>query len=418
MHAGISGQVGKPIKEIRDAERKRARIAETAAIIEDWLRSHPKGDVRDPLMNHAAKVMSAWKAGKPIFREAAAFREVASAPLVSQDHDWFSEIVEDPRYMRSVSGESLNDIQTAMSTWVSHKLRLISTTANWFRPSEGLTYKLIATDLRGAVVGDLKLPMKSFYIELPPNLFFLEDSLTGWHEVRSLVITQGVITEKTVAIAKKHADPTAAIVELGERLVVEAYGEPNENSTNPFDDTWLFKTYQIQNKEEDIEAAAARSTKGDSERERAMNRGRLGERLLDGLEVRNVLLKFVLNFCIYLGTERGTAKHIHKDEIERLHQGKKFKNLRAPVQEKIRRLQNDRVFEVGTEVKVDEELREIVRTEGTGGYRLTYRTLVRGHWRNQAHGPARALRTRKWIEPHVRGTELPTKVVGHTYEIK
>ena len=149
-----------------------------------------------------------------------------------------------------------------------------------------------------------------------------------------------------------------------------------------------------------------------------MNRGRLGERLLDGLEVRNVLLKFVLNFCIYLGTERGTAKHIHKDEIERLHQGKKFKNLRAPVQEKIRRLQNDRVFEVGTEVKVDEELREIVRTEGTGGYRLTYRTLVRGHWRNQAHGPARALRTRKWIEPHVRGTELPTKVVGHTYEIK
>lgn len=42
------------------------------------------------------------------------------------------------------------------------------------------------------------------------------------------------------------------------------------------------------------------------------------------------------------------------------------------------------------------------------------RGLVRGHWRNQAHGPGRALRTLRWIEPFWRGgDELPIAVRSH-----
>jgi hypothetical protein len=35
--------------------------------------------------------------------------------------------------------------------------------------------------------------------------------------------------------------------------------------------------------------------------------------------------------------------------------------------------------------------------------KISARHVVRGHWRMQAHGPARSLRTAKWIEPHWRG---------------
>ena len=41
---------------------------------------------------------------------------------------------------------------------------------------------------------------------------------------------------------------------------------------------------------------------------------------------------------------------------------------------------------------------------------------VRGHWRNQAHGHKRALRTMRWIQPHVRCKDSPRgKVQGKVY---
>lgn len=371
------------------------------------------------MLEKAKAAMKLWKAGLPVFRVNAEFREEAALIWTSlPDYGWFSELADDPQFrmMCALQGAS-PDIQTALTTWVCRKLRGISSTSNWFRPAEGLVYKLLATDLKGALIGDLKLPMESFYVEMPPDVFYLEDKKTGWHEVRALIVTKGCVTHNTLEIARQNFDDVDD-VELGERLVIEAYGEPNQNSENPLDDTWLFKSYRIENKEEPVEGAIERSLRGLNEQEKAMNRGKLGDRILDGLEIRDLMLKFVLNLCIYLNTEKGTPKHIHAEELARLHGGKKFKNLRKPVQEKVKRLQNDRVFDVGTDVMVDHEIREIVRTEGTGSFQLSYRTLVRGHWRNQAHGPGRALRTRKWIEPHIRGAELPTKVAGHNYEVK
>lgn len=358
---------------------------------------------------------------EPIFREAAAFREEVSQVWASLPaYSWYSELVDDPGFRRlnHLRADQAPDLQSTMMSWVSKKLRDISATSNWFRPTEGLVYKLLATDLKGALIGDLKLPMDAFYVELPPGVFYNEDRSTGWHEVRSLTVVKGRITERTIEVARKYGDADANQVEIGDRLIIEAYAEPNDNSSSPFDDSWLFKSYRIQNSESDIEEVIEASIRGDGDRERKLNRGRLGERVLDGLEIRTMLLKFVLNLCIYLGSEKPTVKHVHGEEIERLHGGKRFKNLRHNVQQKIRDLQNDRVFLVGTEVEVDSEIREMVRTEGTSGYKLTYRTLVRGHWRNQAHGPQRSLRTRKWIQPHVRGADLPTKTVGHTYDVE
>jgi hypothetical protein len=60
-------------------------------------------------------------------------------------------------------------------------------------------------------------------------------------------------------------------------------------------------------------------------------------------------------------------------------------------------------YHVSKPVRVD--CREAVRSYITGKRSSlpTVRWLVRGHWRNQAHGPARSMRTLKWIEPHWKG---------------
>ena len=40
------------------------------------------------------------------------------------------------------------------------------------------------------------------------------------------------------------------------------------------------------------------------------------------------------------------------------------------------------------------------------GIRRNVRFLVRGHWRHQAHGPARSLRRLLWIRPFYKGPEM------------
>ena len=72
---------------------------------------------------------------------------------------------------------------------------------------------------------------------------------------------------------------------------------------------------------------------------------------------------------------------------------------------------------IGRTIKIDPKLVAAVRS-GTRevAFRLKHRHIVRGHYRNQAHGPARSLRTKKWIAPHWKGPEEGAALV-HTYQI-
>lgn len=374
-----------------------------------------------PRMKALAKSLDAkWRAGQPLFREAALWRELATEEMWGSFRaDWFSEFVAHPLVDRNElakRGVNPQDMHLFYMAWAASRLRAVSDTSNWFRPTEALTYLLMATDLKGAVAGDIKLPMPAFYIEFPPETLYLEDPTTGWHEIRHFCIVQGEVTENTARISREFGEDVTNIV-YGKRLVIEAFGAPNAQSNNPLDDAWLFETYPIGEDELPLDDMVHKFIAQDVEAKKR-NRARLGKsNIITGADIRELMLRFVLNFCIYVNTGTSTIKHIHEDEIKHLLGDKKRKNLRKNIQERIHRLENDRVFEVGTEVQITKELKELVLNEGTGGMQLSYRTLVRGHWRNQAHGPGRMQRTRKWIEPHVRGNELPTKTVGHTYEV-
>lgn len=71
---------------------------------------------------------------------------------------------------------------------------------------------------------------------------------------------------------------------------------------------------------------------------------------------------------------------------------------------------------IGRTIKIDPEL---VRTARGGAreiaFRIKSRFVVRGHYRNQAHGPNRSLRTMKWIAPFFKGPEEGAQLV-HTYK--
>jgi len=372
----------------------------------------------------ATEINQDFQHRKVTHRKASRFRELTSMALVPDDQPvprnvgWFTEMVNEPWFVERGSLDRNADLtMTAIMVWVSAKLREVSHTSNWFVPSDALAYKLLATDLRGVLVGDLLLPFKAFYVELPEGVFSLDAGKTGWHSVRTLVVTEGLITETT---AQTHTKLDIPQPKLGRRLLVEMYGGPNSQSKSPFEDVWAFQSYSVDDPMADIERAITDSL-SDAEIESSLLRGRIGRGpVLNGVEIRREVLRFLLNLCVYMGSPEARVEHVHEEAIKRLTRGKKIRQLRKNIQERVRELQNDRIFAVGTNVTISPEIKDHVLSHGeTGeGVKLAYRTVVRGHWRNQAHGPGRASRTRKWIEPHVRGAGLQTKVLGHTYDVE
>lgn len=72
---------------------------------------------------------------------------------------------------------------------------------------------------------------------------------------------------------------------------------------------------------------------------------------------------------------------------------------------------------VGRTIKIDPRLVAAVRAGSREvAFRLKHRHIVRGHYRNQAHGPARSLRTKKWIACYWKGPEEGATLV-HTYKL-
>lgn len=72
---------------------------------------------------------------------------------------------------------------------------------------------------------------------------------------------------------------------------------------------------------------------------------------------------------------------------------------------------------IGRTVRIDPQLVRLAQSGNREAlFRLKCRFIVRGHYRNQAHGPQRALRTSRWIAPFWKGPEDGAALV-HTYKL-
>ena len=76
-------------------------------------------------------------------------------------------------------------------------------------------------------------------------------------------------------------------------------------------------------------------------------------------------------------------------------------------------------YRVGRPIRLGPEIREALEhRQGTAGWKIAQRFIVRGHWRNQAHGPRHQLRTRKWIQPHWKGPKDVAEALVRAFEVE
>lgn len=120
------------------------------------------------------------------------------------------------------------------------------------------------------------------------------------------------------------------------------------------------------------------------------------------------------NFLLWLDASGGLKKHRPTSVPRKLQEKRARSGSTWPTE-----------WEFGREVTITPELREAAREAVAGrtrrhaadGWHLRSRFIVRGHWRNQAHGEGRALRRRQWVQPFWKGPE-GAKAWSHLYEGK
>lgn len=76
-------------------------------------------------------------------------------------------------------------------------------------------------------------------------------------------------------------------------------------------------------------------------------------------------------------------------------------------------------FRIGRPIKLGPQIREAVQRglASDKEWELMSRFIVRGHWKNQAHGPGFSEHRRRWIEPYWKGPETISEALTRTFEV-
>lgn len=119
----------------------------------------------------------------------------------------------------------------------------------------------------------------------------------------------------------------------------------------------------------------------------------------------DLAIHLVRNFCAWLESAGGLSGRKPQNESSR-------SGSRA----------RPKIWSLGHEVKLSKEMRDAAAGLSLGGaeraaWKLRVQFVVRGHWRNQVHGPGRSLRRRQWIEPFFKGPES-AEAWSHLYKAK
>lgn len=131
--------------------------------------------------------------------------------------------------------------------------------------------------------------------------------------------------------------------------------------------------------------------------------------------------RYLLNLLIYLKAGAASLAPRYAEEIAKI-EAVPRKKRRKVQEERLKRLKADTVFNVTTTLPLDPHIKDFVHAGGlaTPTWTLKNRTLVRGHWRNQACGEGRKERKLIPIAPHFRGPDLGAQIAAtaHTYNVK
>jgi hypothetical protein len=333
-----------------------------------------------------------WRQGKRVFRHVIEHNMALNAHATQGERTVFPSIRE---MLAGLPGAWRNEMPTPVAAtinWLCFRLRELADRPTYFDLSEGVALRLLATELRGITTDDVQLPYQAFCIALPDGVLEVRNDQTGWHRCSGLIVGEG------------HWQPEPGVV-AGRRLVLATYGEPNGRSAHVQDDTCMTFSLPL------IPGADMNSAV-----EQMAYPGGVTLRTHDGRELAwadavRYLARFATNLCLYLSSPNADVVWQSEEPIRKL-AGKRDKVSR----ERAKRLRADRIYVVGGKVHLSTEERDALRAADTRS--VAYKSLVRGHWRQQAHGPGRQLRRPTWIAPHVRQKGLDQTLEAHDYAVR
>jgi hypothetical protein len=248
---------------------------------------------------------------------------------------------------------------------------------------------LTATDIPKDMAEEVEAPWKCFLIEIPGT-----DLLQVWDpdEEASVRVTRILVQRH---LSPKVALPTEPVPEPTWQWRWLAFSDTNQH---------IWRSGQAA---EILEPVSFREQElhhyYDPEREHAFV-----DQIAHDERLYITIGRLVINTCLALSNPEN-VKEIGSSHERYRNRSAKDPRTGPPEQ---------RVYQLGQPIKVD--CRSAVK-EWLGGHRksstVNVQFLVRGHWRNQAHGPKMALRSRRWIEPYWKGEkDAPIPLRSHKLE--
>lgn len=281
----------------------------------------------------------------------------------------------------------------------------------WFDVDDDLAYGLLATQPVGLLADEIALPLPCMTIVFPADVIHIFHSLTSWHEMRAVYITEGFASEDHVAsVHMRRAAQSTGTNPFGRRLLFVCDTEPNENSSDGTDTPTTHWSLLFNDPTRTIEDLIVEQKKydeafmdyTDSKPWHDFHIRVFGEEV-PCTTAFQIVERFVFNLLLFINSEQCVITMQEPSRL--LLRGKKPGY-------------NTSTALVRSSVDIDKRLKHVFRSGFTTGRKLTMRTVVRGHFRNQACGPHHSERKRIWIKPHIRGKDLATSLRGHDYNVK
>lgn len=291
--------------------------------------------------------------------------------------------------------------------WLETELRRLSSTPNILVPADPLAYRLLATDTQGVHGRDVTSPFPAFILVLPPKLFGTTYRTSGRHYA----------THVKVGIEDNPAQWNMEVMPELRALHWRIEHGKGSHSKQDFDYPYSQATAFLTRDAVHLEVHGNITTWDEVS-------FFIGDQATNFAGIHTAMCNYLVNTLLYLGRakERGELRLQNAEELRKAKDKAMKKHPRKVDVERYRRLKDtSSIFEYGTHVVIDHDIERMVRTgnkpRGTK-WEMSYKTVVRGHWRSQAHGPGRTLRRPQWIQPHTRGPDFSEKIAGHVYVVK
>lgn len=247
--------------------------------------------------------------------------------------------------------------------------------------SPGLAERLRHTELRGLTADDLVLPFPSVYLIVPPEAELqIYNTESDWHKVVGIYITEDVDSKGCRCWR---------LMICGEPKPREVMGLKDDN------DALIFFHVPLAPKAKLTEVVARTHEECLEDIKRDIKWVKEVESFLKN--DWEAIFRWAMNIVLYTSLENAEVEEIIANEDAR----RLVEQMKSLPQGSKKR------HRLGGRLSQMQQCQRIIlgKSIQRGGWELTVRVLVTGHWRNQPHGPGRMYRRLQWIEPYWKGPD-------------